>query len=525
VTGPTNELPGGGEVAHPPPVVSHPSGTTHELLREAAAAHGDVDAFVEAGGHRLTFAGWDRAADGVAAGLADLGVGLGDVVALLLPSSADYAVCYLAAMRLGAVTSGVNIRLGPVEVASILRRSRPRVVVRTPAVAMPDPVPDGVGRVVDRADVAAMGHLDRPPRLPAPDPDLPVAVVWTSGTTGDPKGAVFDHRNLAAVSFGAGPLRGPFDRRVSPTPFSHVGYMTHVAEDIGYLITTVIPPTPWKAGPVLQLMAAERVTVGQGVPSQWRLLLDHPDFAATDLSAVRICGTGAAPVPPGLVRELEDRLHCPVVIGYTSTEAALTTGTVPGDSPDVIATTVGRPRVNVTLRVVDDHGHELPAGEVGSVECRSDAVMRRYWSDPDRTAAVLGADGWLRTGDAGRLDPDGNLVLAGRRSEMYFRGGYNVYPAEVERVLSDHPAVAQVAVVAKDDPVLGHVGVAFVVPAGGAGAGAVTLDDLRVWTRRSLADYKAPDMLVVVDALPLTSVGKVDKRDLAARAAGLSRTV
>ena len=323
------------------------------------------------------------------------------------------------------------------------------------------------------------------------------------------------------MSVGAGPLRAAFDRRISPTPFSHVGYMTHVAEEIGYVITTVIPAAPWKAEAVLALMADEGVTVGQGVPSQWRLLLDRPEFDHTDLSRIRICGTGAAPVPPSLVREMQERIGCPVVIGYTSTEAALTTGSLPGDSPEVIARTVGRARSNVELRVVDDAGSEVPAGEVGNVECRSAAAMRGYWRDADRTAEVLRPDGWLRTGDGGWLDEDGYLTLVGRRTEMYMRGAYNVYPVEVERVVSEHPAVSQVAIVAKPDPVLGEIGVAFVVPA--AETDPPSLDDLRAWTRQAIADYKAPDVMELVSELPLTAMGKVDKRALGERALVLER--
>ncbi|HEX3946831.1 MAG TPA: fatty acid--CoA ligase family protein, partial [Acidimicrobiales bacterium] len=376
--------------------------------------------------------------------------------------------------------------------------------------------PETATTYLPRADLQAFWTNTPPATLPAPDPARPVAIVWTSGTTGDPKGAVFDHRNLAAVSIGAGALRGRFDRKICPTPFSHVGYMVHVLEDIEYAITTVVPSTPWKAEPVLALMAAERVTVGQGVPSQWRLLLDRPELADTDLRGLRICGTGAAPASPSLIREMTGRLGCPVVIGYTSTEAALTTGSLPGDQPELIARTVGRARENVEVRVVDDDTRPLPSGEIGDVECRSAALMCHYWEDPERTADVLRPDGWLRTGDRGWLDPDGYLTLVGRRTEMYLRGGYNVYPVEVERVLSDMPAVAQVAVVGRPDSVLGQIGVAFVVPA--AGHRPPTRAAVRDWVAGVIADYKAPDLIEVVPELPLTAMGKVDKRVLLERA-------
>jgi acyl-CoA synthetase (AMP-forming)/AMP-acid ligase II len=325
---------------------------------------------------------------------------------------------------------------------------------------------------------------------------------------------VFDHENLEAVAVGAGAIGAPFDRRLAPIPFAHVGYMSRAWEEVAKVITTVIPPTPWKADDTLRLMETERVTVGQGVPTQWRLMLDHPSFDTTDLSSLRIAGTGAATVPPDLVREMQQRLGVPVVIGYTSTEAAITTGTVPGDSPDVISRTVGRARENVELEVVDEGGRPVADGDVGRVRCRSRAVMRGYWHDPERTAEVLDADGWLTTGDLGFLDERGYLTLVGRRSEMYIRGGYNVYPAEVEKVLSVHADVAQAAVLGAPDPVLGEIGVAFVVA---AGEREPSLDELRSWCRRELADYKAPDRLVLIDALPVTSVGKIDKLALSAR--------
>jgi len=472
-----------------------PALTTVDLLRRVAVTDGSREAYVDPR-CRLTFAEWDRAADGVAVAFREQGVGPGDVVALILPSSADYAVCYQAAMRLRAITTGINPRLGPAEVGSILDRTAPRVVVR-------------------EADLASVrGAFDREPipDLPEPERSDPVAIVWTSGTTGAPKGAVFDHANLEAVAIGAGALGEFGDRRCAPLPFAHVAYMSRPWEEIAKRITTVIPPTPWTAAGMLATMARERVTVGQGVPTQWRLLLDLPEFADADLSTLRIVGTGAATVPPDLVSEMEARLGCLVVIGYTSTEAAITTGTVPGDAPEVMAATVGRARENVELEVVDDDGRSCAIGAVGRVRCRSGAVMRGYWHDSERTTEVLAPDGWLSTGDLGCLDERGYLTLVGRRSEMYIRGGYNVYPAEVERVLSAHPSVAQVAIVGTPDRVLGEIGTAFVVAVGGP---VPELDDLRAAVRAVLADYKAPDRLVLVDELPLTAMGKVDKTALA----------
>jgi acyl-CoA synthetase (AMP-forming)/AMP-acid ligase II len=343
--------------------------------------------------------------------------------------------------------------------------------------------------------------------------------VWTSGTTGVPKGAVFDHGCLRAMVAGAGALSAPGDRRLSPLPFAHVGYMTRVWDELVHVITTVILPTPWKAADHLRLIEAERISVGQGVPTQWQLVLGLPSLGATDVSSLRITSTGAARVPAELVRAMRSAFGVPVVVRYTSTEACVSTGTRIDDADEVIANTVGRAAPGVELRLGDAGdagdggagGGGAGEGGVGEVLLRSRAAMRRYWKDPEQTAAVIDADGWVHTGDLGRLDGDGNLSLVGRRTEMYIRGGYNVYPAEVEAVLGEHPLVERAAVFALPDPVLGQIGCAAVVA-----SGPISLEELRSWCRERLANYKAPDRLEVVDDLPLTAMSKVDKRALTA---------
>ena len=523
-------------------------GTVTDVLRAAAEVNAEVEAYVEMatpgdggsgpvgadGRRRLTFAGWDAAADAVAGLLASMGVARGDVVGLLLPSSIDYAVCYQAAARIGAITTGVNLRMGPAEQASIMARVRPVVTVVDTDVVAPESVPPGSGRVLARRSLAQAGS-SAPAPWGAADPRHPVAIVWTSGSTGVPKGAVFDHANLQAVAAGTDVLSHPGDRRLSPLPFAHVGYMTRAWDEIAHGVTTVITPQPWTAASAIELLESERVTVGQGVPTQWALMLAHPDFESADVSSLRIAGTGASRVPPELVRAMRERLGCPVVVRYTSTESSLGTGTRPDDDDEVVATTVGRPVPGVELEIVDDSGAPVPPGAVGRVRLRSAAVLRGYVGDLgagpgagpgagiviDRAAtdAVLDAAGWVTTGDLGAVGDDGNLRLAGRVSEMYIRGGYNVYPTEVEAVLGELPGVAQVAVVGAPDPVLGEIGTAFVVP--GPRAPAPALEDLRSACRGRLADYKAPDRLYVVEQLPVTPMAKIDKRALAARAAEL----
>lgn len=526
--------------------------TVVDLLRDVAASDADADAYIEyltisqlngkqgeiiAFGEvdrvrqRLSFGGLDLAADSVAAILADAGVTRGDIVALVLPSSIDYAVCYHAALRLGAITSGVNPRLGQFEQVSIFERLRPFATVIDGESHEQDGLPAGLdSRQVARSEISravleASAGKGRPaPVLPALDPSDPVAVVWTGGSTGIPKGAFFDHRNLEAVAAGTDVLSNPGDRRLSPLPFAHVGYMTRPWDELANRIATIITPTPWRAADAIRLMEHERVTVAQGVPTQWALVLAHPDLGTADLSSLRIAGTGASRVPPELVRAMRERLGCPVVVRYTSTETSLGTGTRPGDPDEVVATTVGRPVAGVELELVDTDGRLVPQGEVGTVRMRSGASMRGYVAsgadiDCDATDAVLDKDGWITTGDLGQMGSDGNLRLVGRSTDMLIRGGYNIYPSEVEAVIGGHPGVGQVSVVGGPDPVLGEVVVAFVVPRTGDQAEMPTLESLRARCRASLADYKAPDRLELLNELPTTPIGKVDTRALREMAA------
>ncbi|MCB0994716.1 MAG: acyl--CoA ligase [Acidimicrobiales bacterium] len=484
------------------------------LLRDAAHTDPDVDAFVDGQRHRISFGEWNRRADGVAAALADRGVGIGDVVCLLLPSSIEYMIAYQAVVRLGAVVTGVNARLGPSEIEHLL-------TIATPAVTV---VPDGTdvalppvaGTVVAWHELAGWYDVPAPP-LPALDERQLVLICWTGGTTGRPRGALFDHANLAAVARGTGVLSAPYDRRLSPIPFAHVGTMTRSWDEISRRITTVITPVEWTAPAALALIEAERVTVAQGVPTQWELMLRDPSFPSTDVSSLRLAGIGGSPVSPDLLRRMRQQLGVPVVNRYAATEAGgLISGTRPDDPDHVITDTVGRASDGVEIRIVDD-GHEpVPVGTIGLIQVRSGAVMGSYVGDPNGTAAVIDEEGWLTVGDIGRLDPAGNLTLVGRKGDMYVRGGYNVYPVEVERRLAEHPAVTQVAVVSAADDVLGEIGVAAVVVV--PGGAAPTLAELRDWVRAELADYKAPDRLAVLDAFPHTALGKVDRRELSRRA-------
>lgn len=475
----------------------------------------DRDAYVD-GEDRLTFGRWRAEADAVAAALAARGVGPGDVVLALLPAGTAFAVLYAAVVRLGAVMSAVNPRLGPRESDAIAAASAPAVVVRDPVLRC------GPGLeelpFLDAAELARLRSTRGAPPARTADPSELVALVWTSGTTGVPKGACFDHHAMRAAVTTAGVMASPYDRRLLPTPLPHAGYMAKLWEQLAWGMTLVLTPTPWSAPAMLELLVRERITVCGGVPTQFAKLLEL-DVDAADLSALRLAVVATAPAPPDLVAGITAHLGCPVVVRYAMTECPSISGTSEGDPPEVLLRTVGRPQVGVEVSLVDETGSPVPPGEVGLVRVRSAGAMRGYWQGPEVPPSGL-ADGWVTSSDLGRFDTDGNLVLVGRRSEMYIRGGYNVHPLEVENVLREHPGVLSAAVVGVPAPVIGEIGVAFVVPADAAAAPSPA--ELRQWCAERLADYKKPDRVELLEELPLTSMLKTDREALLARARGQS---
>lgn len=469
---------------------------TPAMLEAAAAVHGDIEAYVEPGA-RITFADWIGRARGVARQFVELGVGKSDVVALWLPPGIDYATCYAAAAMIGAITTGLNPRLGRRELESILQQADPALIVVDDRLGA---LPPSAARLLPRASLCADTSESTPPAVELTRRDL-VALVFTSGTTGTPKGAVFDADRLAAGAAAAGVMSAPYDRRLTSTPFAHAGYMFKLWDQLVWGSTLVVPPTPWSAQGMFDVLRAERITVAGAVPTQWSKLVDLAGVRPDALPHLRIGVAATAPAPPELVRQVVGRIGVPLVVRYAMTECPTICGTEPTDSAEVQFRTVGRPAAGMQVRVGPD----------GVVEVNGPCVMRGYWRNPELTAEVL-RDGWLRTGDVGVLGGDGNLTLVGRTGDMYIRGGYNVHPGEVERVLAGHPGVKQAVVVGRSAPVIGEIGVACVVPADDAAP--PTLVELRAHVAGELADYKAPDELLIVDELPLTAMLKPDRAAL-----------
>ena len=511
--------------------------TLGELLHLAARTEPEAPAF-RYRDEELTYADWDLLAQRMAARLWQEGVGRGDVVALLLPSTPFYLVAYLAAARLGAVTAGINTRYRKSEIVPILQRSRAKLLIavrRSSAGADFETIvhearaelPDLAGVVCleekdlrrgTRAVVETLAAGARAAPIVEVTEEDPVAIVFTSGTTGVPKGAWYAHRSLMALAeietrrYAGGEL--PFRKHLAAgVSFAHLGTMARIAIQIAHRGMSIVHDQ-FEPEAVLRTIEAERLVHLGAFPTQMVALLDRAERSNYDLSSLKSVLLGGAPVAPELIHRVIRQLGATVSVRYSSTEVGIATTSLPDDPPETLCSTVGKATAGVELRIVDDQNQALPAGEVGEVVVRSGATMRGYWNDPEMTAQVIDSEGWVHTGDLGFLDSEGYLHLRGRRTEMYIRGGFNVYPVEIEHRLQQHPKVAMAAVLGMPDPYYGEIGWAFVVPRDPSDA--PTLEELRAFVGEELASFKRPDGLTLLEQMPLTPMFKPDKRALRA---------
>jgi long-chain acyl-CoA synthetase len=459
------------------------------------------------GGETVTRGELDALVRDWAGRLSGHGIGSGDRVAIVLPNSPAFVGAYFGALWLGAIAVPLNTLLSSREIDERLASTAPGVVVfdpgRTPflaecgttAVMVAD---DGVRRVV-------------PPKpLPRRGSDAAV-ILFTSGTSGISKAAVLTHGSIGTAAQNAAEAFafGPADIVLGAAPLSHVlGQATGL---VATLATggTVALVERFEAAETLELMRRTETTVLLGVPTMCIALCEAARTAAS-LPPLRLAHVGGAPMPVEVTREVEAMFGADVCEGYGLTEISGIATTYRLDEPRKHGS-VGHPLGDTQLRIVSPDGAELPAGEVGEVRFRGASVIPGYWRGPGELPAPVSADGWLATGDLGYVDNDGCLFLVDRLKEMIIRGGYNVYPREVEEVLYSHPDVLEAVVVGVPDPRLGEEVVALVRPRPGSGCDP---DDLRDWVRARVAAYKYPRYVKLVDALPTGPTGKIQKREI-----------
>ncbi|MFN7956282.1 MAG: FadD3 family acyl-CoA ligase [bacterium] len=525
--------------------------TIPRLVRRAAERFPSAHA-LEDGAAVLTFPELLAASRRASAALLAAGVTPGDRVAIWAPNVHEWVVAALGIHGVGGVLVPLNTRMKGAEAGYVLEKSRARLLFVVASFLDNDYVamlrnalggPDGarpVGglpaleRIVVLRGGAAPGCVEWEAflrggerldpavveeRAHAVEPDDLSDILFTSGTTGKPKGVMTTHaqnlRAYAAWSEVVGLRAG--DRYLVVNPFFHAfGYKA------GWLASllrgaTVLPHLVFDVPQVLERIGRDRITMLPGPPTLYQMILAHPDRDRFDLRSLRLAVTGAASIPVELIVRMRRELTFETIItGYGLTEACgIATMCRYDDDPETIATTSGRAIPDVEVRCVDPEGVEVARGTPGEIVVRGYNVMRGYFEDPRATADAIDAEGWLHTGDIGVMDARGYLRITDRIKDMFIVGGFNVYPAEVEAGLVAHDGIAQAAVIGVPDERLGEVGMAWVVPRPGA---ALDADALVGWCRERMANYKVPRYVEIVDALPLNASGKVTKFVLRDRA-------
>jgi acyl-CoA synthetase (AMP-forming)/AMP-acid ligase II len=485
-----------------------------DQLRIMAAHFPDETAYraVDAspGRERVTFREWETESNRLARGLVARGVGKGDRVALYLDSAevVHWIVAYAAVHKAGAVAVPTNTRLVARELSYVLDHAGIGAIVTGGALTHQARKLAPVVITTEGWD-GALDPDDGEFQVPVSPDDL-ADIMYTSGTTGRPKGVVVRHRNSALIPNGVPDWSGAGWLHGSPL-FTFAG-ISFIYNPMKLGMTALYMPR-FDAGRWLEIVERERPGAAFIVPAMAQLLIAHPRFDTADLSSLWMCSLGSAPLAPNTLRRLQNKLpDATVSNGYGMTEAGPAYCSMPKEESSRRVGSVGRPMPPMEVRSVGPDGDPLPTGEVGEIHIRMPGREREYYNDPEATAATW-SDGWLHTGDLGYLDADGYLYIVGRAKEVIIRGGNNVYATDVEGVLAEHPAVQDAAVVGIAHEVLGEDIAAFAVLRPGA-----TLDatELQEFCRERLADYKVPRRITFLDDLPRNATGKVLKHRLEA---------
>ena len=516
--------------------------TICELVDDAARRFPDMEALVD-GDVRWTFPELRGRIRASARALMASGIESGDRVAVWAPNIWEWVVAGLGVHLAGGVLVPVNTRFKAREADFILQKSGARILFTVTdfldtdyvallraadggqsldeIVVLRGAVPDGAtgfSEFLERAD--QITEADGDARAAAVSGDDLCHIMFTSGTTGLPKGAMLIHSAICrgfkswceVIGLGAG------DRYLIVNPYFHAfGLNSGI---LACLMTgaTNIPHAVFDVPAVMARVPTERISMLPGPPAIYQTILNHPDLDSFDMSSLRLAVTGAAAIPVEMILQMRARLGFETIVtGYGLTEASgIATMCRHDDDPETIAHTSGRAIPDVEVQVVDDSGAEVPQGDPGEIVVRGYNVMLGYLDDPEQTAEAIDADGWLHTGDIGVMDDKGNIDITDRKKDMFIVGGFNAYPAEIENIMLAHPQIGQVAVIGMPDDRLGEVAVATVVPAPDADPAEA---EIIGWCREQMANYKVPRRVRFTDALPLNASGKVLKYILREQAA------
>ena len=511
--------------------------TIPALMRDAARQYGDRAALVSQVDGAVSFRELDHRADLIARALIADSARPGDRAAIWAPNMWEWVAAAIGIQRAGGVIVPLNTRLKGSEVGDIIRRGNIARLFTIgaflgryyPKMLRDEPMPGLACRIVLRAtpdelgpgeirfeDFLALADRTSDAQLAAREamvkPDTLADLMFTSGTTGAPKGALFDHRRslLGGKAWVDIARQTAEDRYCVFGPFSHNA--SYKAGWVAGLLSgaTVYWPEAYDPVSVLDLIANNRITVMPAPPTVFQELLAFPNWRDWDISSYRFLSTGATVVPIELMKRLQAETPIQEIsTGYGMTECCgSATHTRPGDPMERVAYTVGTAIPGTEIRIAAPDGRSLPVGEPGEVLIRDGKLLIEYLDNPEATRATLDQDGWLHSGDVGFLDTDGYLKLTDRLKDMYIVGGFNVYPAEIEKQMSGLPGIHQSAIIGVPDQRLGEVGHAFIVRSAGS---AITAEEIIAWSKANLANYKVPRGVTFLDAMPMNSTGKVIK--------------
>ncbi len=475
-----------------------------------------------------------------ASGLYQHGLRAGDRLSLIMPNWTEFVITYLAAARLGAVLVPLNVRYRANEIEFMLRNSESRMVVTCAEFGsfnFIELLKDLRPSLPDLQTVVVVGQAQGGPGLvswesllhEAAVAELPEArldplkdlftILYTSGTTGVPKGVMLSHSNLVnnGLIMAEGLRVTHQDRFLVAVPLFHIFGVSACVLAAYSRGAAMVLLDIFKPDEALALVQKERITVHHGVPTMFILELNSPNFSQYDLSSLRTGIIAAAPAPAEIIRRIRKDMGCDIASAYGLTETSPCLTMTGYDDDDTIrAETVGHALPGVELKIVNDNGETLPPGEIGELACRSHGVMQGYYKMPEATALAIDSQGWFFTGDLATLDEAGNVRIVGRKKEMINRGGFKIYPREVEELYYLHPKVLEVAVIGIPDPVLGERSLACIKLKPGEHSEAREMQD---FLAGKLADYKRPDLVRFVEAFPMTSSGKIKKMQLKAELA------